>query len=109
MTEQQIVGLGPAFARYLDGFRGYFSDRRAVEHLRSYCRGLLADLPRKSVEPIALASGTAVRTLQEFLRDYAWDHAGVRDQVQRRVTAGLADTPDPIGTVGIVDETSAAK
>ena len=75
MTEQQIRDLGPAFARYLDSFRDCFADHRAVEHLRAYCRGLLSDLPRKTVEPIALASGTAVRTLQEFLRDYTWDHA----------------------------------
>src|SRR5688500_14759827 len=109
MTEQQIQDLGPAFARYLDAFQGCFADHRAVEHLRSYCRGLLSDLPRKSVEPIALASGTAVRTLQEFLKDYTWDHAGVRDRLQRRLTAGPGDAPDPLGTVGIVDETSAAK
>jgi SRSO17 transposase len=108
MTEQQVRDLGPAFARYLDAFRDHFADHRAVEHLRAYCRGLLSDLPRKSVEPIALASGTAVRTLQEFLRDYARDHAGVRDRLQRRVAAALA-APDPLGTVGIVDETSAAK
>jgi SRSO17 transposase len=109
MTEQQIRDLGPAFARYLDSFRDCFADHRAVEHLRAYCRGLLSDLPRKSVEPIALASGTAVRTLQEFLRDYAWDHAGVRGRLQRRLAAGLDDAPGPLGTVGIVDETSAAK
>jgi SRSO17 transposase len=69
----------------------------------------LTDLPRKSVEPIALASGTAVRTLQEFLRDYAWDRGGVRDELQRRVTAHLATIRDPLGTVGIADETSQAK
>jgi hypothetical protein len=44
-----------------------------VEHLHAYCRGLLSDLPRKSAEPIALACGTAVRTLQEFLRNHVWD------------------------------------
>jgi SRSO17 transposase len=109
VTEQQIQDLGPAFARYLKAFRDCFADHRAVEHLRAYCRGLLSDLPRKSVEPIALASGTAVRTLQEFLRDYTWDHAEVRDRLQRRLAAGLGDEPDPLGTVGIVDETSAAK
>jgi SRSO17 transposase len=109
MTEQQIRDLGPAFARYLDGFRDCFADHRALEHLRAYCRGLLSDLPRKSVEPIALASGTAVRTLQEFLKDYTWDHAAVRDRLQRRVAVGLGGDPDPIGTVGIVDETSAVK
>ena len=33
-------------------------------------------------EPIALAAGTAVRTLQEFLKDHVWYHAG-RDTLQR--------------------------
>src|SRR6478609_11880617 len=110
MTEQQIRDLGPAFARYLDSFRDCFADHRAVEHLRSYCRGLLSDLPRKSIEPIALACGTAVRTLQEFLRDHVWDHLGMRDLLQTR----LASLPpmqadDDLGTIGVIDETSTAK
>jgi SRSO17 transposase len=108
MTEEQVRAVGPAFARYLGGFERFF-DPRSVEHLRSYCRGLLTDLPRKSVEPIALASGTAVRTLQEFLRDYVWDRDGVRDELQRRAAAHLATVRDPLGTVGIADETSCAK
>jgi hypothetical protein len=36
----------------------------------------LADRKRKSIEPIALASGVAVRTLQEFLAFLGWDHLG---------------------------------
>jgi SRSO17 transposase len=108
MTEDQVRAVGPAFARYLGGFERYF-DPRSVEHLRAYCRGLLSDLPRKSVEPIALASGTAVRTLQEFLRDYAWDRDGVRDELQRRAAAHLATVRDALGTVGVVDETSQVK
>jgi SRSO17 transposase len=108
MTERQIRDLGPAFARYLGDYERYF-DARSVGHLRDYCRGLLADLPRKSVEPIALAAGTAVRTLQEFLKDYAWDRGGVRDEWQRRVAGRLPDLADPLGTVGVVDETGAVK
>jgi SRSO17 transposase len=108
MTEEQVRAVGPAFARYLGGFERLF-DPRSVGHLRTYCRGLLTDLPRKSVEPIALASGTAARTLQEFLKDYAWDRDGVRDELQRRVAAHLATARDALGTVGIVDETSCAK
>ncbi len=108
MTEDQVRAVGPAFARYLGGFERFF-DSRSVGHLRSYCRGLLSDLPRKSVEPLALASGTAVRTLQEFLKDYAWDTGGVRDELQRRLAAHLDAVMDPLGTVGIADETSCLK
>jgi hypothetical protein len=108
VTEEQVRAIGPAFARYLVGFERFF-DPRSVEHLRAYGRGLLTDLPRKSVEPIALASGTAVRTLQEFLKDYAWDRVGARDELHRRVAAHLAAVRDSLGTVGLVDETSQVK
>ena len=108
MTEEQVRAVGPAFARYLSGFESCF-DPRSVDHLRAYCRGLLTDLPRKSVEPIALAAGTAVRTLRESLKDYVWDRDRVRDELHRRVAAHLATISDPLGTVGIADETSQAK
>ena len=74
MTEAQIQALGPALADFLDPFLFCCADTRTFAHLHAYCRGLLSDLPRKSVEPIALAAGTPVRTLQEFLRDHLWDH-----------------------------------
>lgn len=62
MTQQQLRCLGPAFARYLDGFRDPLADHRAVGRVRNYCRRLLSDLPRKSFEPIALAAGNAALT-----------------------------------------------
>src|SRR6266480_2382694 len=110
MTEQQIRDLGPAFARFLGPFRDYFAQDRSADHFGAYGRGLLADLPRKSVEPLALAAGTAVRTLQEFLKASTWDHRGVRDELQRRLAAALPDFGDDgLGTVGVIDETSARK
>jgi SRSO17 transposase len=110
MTEQQIVALGPAFARFLGRFENCFAQRRTVGHFRDFCRGLLADLPRKSVEPIALAAGTAVRTLQEFLTTATWDHLGLRDALQQQLAGHLPTLPDDgLGTVGIIDETSARK
>jgi SRSO17 transposase len=79
-------------------------------HLHAYCRGLLSDLKRKSVEPMALACGCAVRTLQEFLRDHQWQHPQVRELLQRDVGVELAGLPDDgLGNVGLVDETSALK
>jgi SRSO17 transposase len=110
MTEQEITALGPAFAAYLRRFRDSFGQDRTAAHFDTYCRGLLSDLPRKSVEPIALAAGTAVRTLQEFLVTARWDHDHARDTLHRHLGAVLAGLPaDPLGTVGVIDETSGRK
>src|SRR5262245_17006076 len=110
MTEQEIIALGPAFAAYLRRFRGCFGQDRTAGHVGTYCRGLLSDLPRKSVEPIALEAGTAVRTLQEFLVTARWDHDHARDTLHRHLGAVLAGLPaDPLGTVGVIDETSCRK
>src|SRR5437763_6304636 len=110
MTEQEITALGPAFAAYLRRFRDSFGQDRTAAHFDTYCRGLLSDLPRKSVEPIALEAGTAVRTLQEFLATAKWDHATARDVLQQHLGAVLADSSaDALGTVGVIDETSCRK
>jgi SRSO17 transposase len=110
MTPEQVAALGPAFAAYLRDFEDCFGQDRTREHLHTYCRGLLSDLPRKSVEPIALAAGTAVRTLQEFLKDHVWDRRAVRERLHRRVRESLAFVPaDDLGTVGLLDETSVVK
>ena len=110
MTEQQITDLGPAFAHFLSRFAPFFDQHRTRGHFRDFCRGLLTDLPRKSAEPIALAAGTAARTLQEFLPTATWDHLGLRDDLQRRLADALPAFPaSGLGTVGILDETSALK
>ena len=110
MTEQEIASLGPAFAAYLRRYRGCFRQKRTAAHFDTYCRGLLSDLPRKSVEPIALQAGTAVRTLQEFLVTARWDHQHARDLLQQHLAEDLAAVaPDAVGTVGVIDETSCRK
>ena len=110
MTEQEIVGLGPAFADYLGRFRSCFLQKRTAAHFDTYCRGLLSDLPRKSVEPIALEAGAAVRTLQEFLVTAQWDQEAARTKLQRDLVAAVAALPDDsVGSVGVIDETSCQK
>src|SRR6186713_905340 len=114
MTPDQMLVLGSAFAAYLRIFEVCVAYHPTAEHLHSYCRGLLSDLARKSVEPIALAGGCAVRTLQEFLADYVWDDQRMRDEVQRRVVRDHLPPPGGkpvggVGTVGWVDETGVAK
>jgi SRSO17 transposase len=114
MTADQVAALGPAFSEYLRGFESCFVTKNTFAHLGTYCRGLLSDLARKSVEPIALAGGCAVRTLQEFLTHHVWDHDAMLDQIQRRIVAEHLPAPgqqdaDELGVVGLIDETSVAK
>ncbi len=110
MTDEELDGLGSALDDFLRPYLYCCGYTQTFGHLHTYCRGLLSDLKRKSVEPIALASGCAVRTLQEALRDHQWQHSQVREQLQRHVAAELAGWPDDgLGNVGLVDETSALK
>ncbi len=114
MTPQQIAGLGPALTEFLRSFRACFGERRLLTHFATYCRGLLSDLPRKTVEPVALAAGTTVRALQLFLAQRDWDHRRLRDLLQQRIAAQHAPAPGtaPPGlgvTIGLIDETSAVK
>jgi SRSO17 transposase len=114
MTAEQVAALGPAFADYLRCFRSCFVTNNTFAHLGTYCRGLLSDLARKSVEPIALAAGCAVRTLQEFLTHHVWDHDALLAQTQRRIVAEHLPAPghndaDDLGVIGLIDETSVPK
>jgi SRSO17 transposase len=115
MTPEQIVGLGPALTEFLGSFRACFGERRVLDHFAVYCRGLLSNLRRKSVEPVALAAGSTVRALQLFLTERFWDHLRLRDQLQQRVAAQHGPTPGTsrgvgdLGVIGLIDETSVAK
>ena len=111
MTAEEIEALLPAFTDFLQQFLFCCGYTQSFDLLGVYCRGLLSDLPRKSAEPIALASGVAVRTLQEFLRDHVWSFAQVRDTLQRHVAATVATQPDTegYGTLGLIDETGTVK
>ena len=110
MTEEELDGLGAALNTFLQPYLFCCGYTQSFAHLHTYCRGLLSDLQRKSVEPIARAAGCAVRTLQEFLRDHQWQHAQVCTQLQREVGAHLGRLPnDGLGNVGLIDETSAVK
>ena len=115
MSPEQITGLAPALTEFLGVFRNCLGECRLLDHLATYCRGLLSNLQRKSVEPIALAAGSTVRALQMFLTDRVWDHLRLRDRLQQRVAALHAPAPgslrlaDDLGVIGLIDETSVAK
>jgi SRSO17 transposase len=110
VTDKELDGLGSALDTFLGRYLFCCSYTQTFGHLHTYCRGLLSDLKRKTVEPMARAAGCAVRTLQQFLKDHLWQHSQVRQQLQRDVAAELAGLPDDgLGNIGLIDETSALK
>jgi SRSO17 transposase len=105
MRADTVLKVKPALTQYLHEFDGCFGRVTARRHLDTYVLGQLGDLPRKSVEPIADASGTPPRTLQEFLGLYRWDEWAMRDRLQQRVARRHAHPH----SMGILDETSFVK
>jgi len=105
MTADQIRSLQPALAGLLLRFRGCFQTQKTFGHWENYLLGLMADLKRKSIEPIALAAGVAVRTLQEFLAFFVWDHERVNQQLQHLVV----DEHDCETAIGVLDASGHVK
>lgn len=105
MDAKQIRRLGPLLDRYLAAFDDCFGRADTRAHLPVYVRGLLSDLPRKSVEPIARDQDVPPRTLQQFLALLAWDHGRLRDRLQHLVARDHASAR----AVGLIDETSCPK
>src|SRR5580692_10465929 len=110
MTTDQVEAIGPEFTAFLRQFERFFEKDATVQHFRNYTRGLLTDLERKTAEPLAKYAGTPPRCLQQFLKACLWDHDGLTDAVQQELRFRVADLPpDRVGTVCVLDETSALK
>lgn len=105
MTEDQIQSLGPELAGFLGEFADCFGRSEPRGKLQTYVRGQLGQLPRKSVEPIALAAGMKPRTLQEFLASDDWDEHRLTAHVRRLIVRDHAD----VQAIGVIDESGHPK
>ncbi len=105
MDAAQIRRLRPLLGRYLACFDDCFDRGDTRAHLPVYVRGQLSDLPRKSVEPMALAAGVPPRSLQQFLSLLEWDRRRMLNRLQQLVSRDHASAR----SVGIIDETGCPK
>ena len=105
MDLKQLESLKPSLDRFVRDFEGCVKMQATRAHVMTYVCGQLGDLPRKSVEPIALRAGVAPRTLQEFLSWHRWEADALRDVLQVRVAKRHAHPH----AIGLVDETGCAK
>jgi len=105
MKVKHIRNMGRKLRQFLRYFDDCFTRSEPRDHLHTYVRGQLSDLPRKSIEPIALAAGIPPRTLQYFFSSVLWDHARLRDRIQWLVAR---DHTHP-RAIGVIDETGNPK
>lgn len=105
MDVKRIKNMGKELKIFLTEFDDCFARSESRERLRNYIGGQVSDLPRKSIEPIALAAGIPPRTLQCFLATAQWDEHRMRDRIQWIVSRDHAHPQ----AVGVVDGTGSPK
>jgi SRSO17 transposase len=95
LRAKHIEAVAGELERYFEIYSPLFHRREAREAGLVYLRGLLSQLPRKSVEPIALellgSEASPVRTLQQFLSIGAWEDDPILREHWQQVDAMLGE------------------
>ncbi len=94
LAPRDIVGLLDELRAYHAHFSPLFARREQRDWGLQYLQGLLSDLPRKSIEPMALPEGN-VRAMQQFIGEGAWEDAAILAAHQRLVAETLGE-PDAV-------------
>jgi len=105
MDIKDIKNMSKHLNNFLAQFDDCFSRSESRQNLRTYVKGQLSELPRKSIEPIALVANMKPRTLQNFLSAIPWNQQRLLDKLQWMVAKDHAH-PDAIG---IIDESGNPK
>jgi SRSO17 transposase len=103
ITESSVKGLGKRLLEYLKGFGSFFARSEGRENFAIIIKGLLSDLQRKSIEPIALryANAERVRALQTFMgATSAVDDESLLVSYQERLAATISEDGGMINTDG---------
>lgn len=92
---RQIEGTLGRMAQFAKSFAPFFYRVEQRDHAREYLEGLLSDLHRKSVEPIATAHLQPRRPLQRFVGSGKWEDDPMRAELHRQVAQEIGD-PDGV-------------
>lgn len=88
--------LSKVFAATLVGHAGRylrcFRRREQREHALNYLRGLVSELPRKSIEPIAASFRVQPRNLQRFVGEGAFDDRRLTEELRAHVAEEIGCT-----------------
>jgi SRSO17 transposase len=112
MTPDDVRAAAEQLVQFHRRFAPLFGKDQAQDHAYTYLKGLMCCPERKSIEPIALCTGTGqVSGLQKFIAVAPWGADDVQDEIQSVFADELAPSAGgtPIGIVGVIDESSFSK
>jgi SRSO17 transposase len=121
MTRDEVRAAARRVVQWHGRFSDLFGRKESQEHSLQYLKGLLSNLERKSVEPMALhfsqgpdggaATQKEVIALQGFLTHSPWEAGAVFAEIQAVFVEELvpSTTQWPLGTVGVIDESGFVK
>ena len=109
VVSKDVEGMAEELVDYHARFHDLFTRREQREWSAFYLRGQLSELERKTVEPMVLAlrgdDAAAIRAVQQFLGEGAWDDDRILERLQRLVAEDVGE-PD---AMVIVDGSSFPK
>jgi SRSO17 transposase len=105
LVPRDVESLVTDLAAYADVFRPDFSRKDQASWAHRYLQGLVSAHPRKSIEPIALAHGFPIRSMQAFIGESPWRTAPLVQRHQQVVAQTLGEDD----AVLLVDESGLPK
>jgi len=105
LAPRDVESLVADLAAYAAHFLSAFPRKDQAPWAHRYLQGLVSDHPRKSIEPMALAHGFPIRSLQAFIGDSPWRTAPIVQRHQQM----LAQTLGEDDAVLLVDESGLPK
>jgi hypothetical protein len=87
LAPPDVESLVADLAAYANAFLADFSRKDQALWAHRYLQGLVSAHPRKSIEPMALAHGFPIRSMQAFIGESAWRTAPLLQRHQQ--LAGL--------------------
>ncbi len=105
LAARDVERLVTDLAAYHALFAPLFARSDQADWAGHYLSGLLGDCPRKSIEPMALALGLNVRTMQHFIGQSSWATLPIVQCHQALVATTLGETDGVL----LVDESGVVK
>ena len=87
----ELTGMLKELKEFSRPYLKLLPDKRLYARGEDFLRGLLSDLERKSVEPIAERLGQYRRPLQYFIGESDWDHRPLLDRLCKDVVKDLGE------------------